>query len=121
MLLLKLLVFCQVTFYARLFAPEEIRQLATVMLIVSFAIILTRMGLNESLIRDQHPDQSLLDSAFTPSLLVGLGLWLSVFLSAPLFAALFEQPQLTEQLRVLSLLVFGTTLGLLNQIWIKKF
>lgn len=118
---LKGLMLFQAILFARTFAPGELGQLATVILVVSFAQLLTKVGVDESIIRETEDPQAVMDTAFSIALGLGVALFGTLYLGAPLLAAIFGRPELASFFRVLSFMVFGTSLSLPTDLWIRTF
>ena len=52
--ILKLGLLAQAVLYARLFAPADLGQFSTALLVISFALLLSQMGLHESIVRESR-------------------------------------------------------------------
>lgn len=118
---LKVGLLAQAVLYARLFAPAELGQFATALLVVSFALLLSQMGLQESLIRESRSPERIMNTAFTLSFLTGLALFAILLLAAPLVASVFRMEAAAGHIRLLAVMVFTVSLGLPNLMWIRRF
>lgn len=118
---LKGLTLAQAVIYARVFAPGELGQIATVLLVISLLTVVTRMGFEESVIRENHHPERVLQTAFFLALVLGGTLSALLYLTAPLVAVAFHRTELTTFLRFMAFMVFGSALGLPNSLWIQKF
>jgi O-antigen/teichoic acid export membrane protein len=119
-LILKGLLFGQVVLFTRLFTPDQYGQLSTVLLILSFATLLGRMGLNEAMVRESRSPREVMNTAFALSLWIAVGLCLVLFFSAPLLGSLFKRPSLSDHLRILCLMVFIIPFELPSMLWVKE-
>lgn len=118
---LKGLLFLQAVVYARVFAPSEMGQLTTILLVVSFVMLFNQMGFQEFIIRDKSSPAEMINTALSVSLMTGGALFTVLFLSAPFCARFFHRPELTDQVRFMSFMVFAIALGLPNLLWVKHF
>lgn len=118
---LKVGLLAQAVLYARLFAPAELGQFSTALLIVSFALLLSQMGLQESLVRESRSPERIMNTAFTLSFLTGLALFLVLLVAAPLLGSVFRSEAAAGHIRLLAVLVFTVSLGLPNLMWIRRF
>ena len=118
---LKGLTLAQAVIYARVFAPGELGQVATVLLVIAFLTVITRMGFEESVIRENDHPERVLQTAFFLALLLGGVLSTALYVAAPLAASAFHRAELTQFLRFMSFMVFGSALGLPNALWVQRF
>ncbi|MBI4364995.1 MAG: oligosaccharide flippase family protein [Candidatus Latescibacteria bacterium] len=119
--LLKGLVLVQTVAYARIFSPTELGQVSTVILVVSFATLFSRMGFDESIVRENRDPETVMNTALTISLVMGLSLFALLNLGAPFVARVFHRAELEAYTRLLSFFVFATPLGLPNALWVRRF
>jgi lipopolysaccharide exporter len=105
----KLLVLASTVVLARLLAPRDFGLVALALVFISYAEILTDLGVAEALVFLPF-DRERADHAVTLSLLVSGGLTLAALLVAPAVAGFFHRPDITTMFRVLSIsLLLGGT------------
>lgn len=100
---------------ARLLVPEEFGLIVLATIFVSIAKIFVETGFNTALIQKKEADEIDFSSVFYLSIMVAGLLYLCLFLSSPYIALFFNQPEFTNVLRVLSLILF---FGAINSIQI---
>lgn len=88
---------------ARLLAPQDFGIIAMAMLMVGLIEILAETGLHLALIRTTTAERALYDTAWTLSVLQGIGLCALIIALAPLAALYFDEPRATAVLYVLAL------------------
>ena len=88
---------------ARLLVPEDFGLLAMVLVFCNFARIFLDLGVSPAIIQRRELDDGFYHTAFTLHVLMGGALTVALFVAAPLLAALYEQPRLTDLARVVSL------------------
>jgi PST family polysaccharide transporter len=91
-----------VAVFARLFAPSDLGLVTLAVTSASIVTTLGSLGFRESAIRASKQPKEAADTAFTLSLLVGLGLFLFILLIAPIFSVVFNSPGLTPYVRFLA-------------------
>lgn len=100
---------------ARLLLPEEFGLIVLATIFITIAKIFVETGFNTALIQKKEADEIDFSSVFYLSLIVAGLLYICLFLSASYIAIFFNQPEFTNVLRVLSLILF---LGAVNSIQI---
>ena len=95
---------------ARLLTPRDYGIVAIASLIVGSVEVFTRTGQYAAIIRHPNPTREHYDSAWTVSLLLGLGLGLIIWALVPLTTAYFHEPQARPVVQVLALrtMMLGT-------------
>ena len=88
---------------ARLLTPADFGVVAMAMFVVGLLEVFGESGLVMYIIRHPDPERSHFDTVFTLRLLVGLSLAAGMVLAAPLGAAFFNEPRVTDVIRVLAL------------------
>lgn len=92
---------------ARLLAPEDFGLVALALVFITYAEVITDLGVSQALIF-LPPSRRSNDAALALAVLWGLLLAAAVTLGAPAVARFFEQPSITPMIRVLALsLLFG--------------
>lgn len=101
--LARLLRLVQTVILARLLLPGDFGLVGVGFLLIATLETLTRSGLAEALIQKEGEARPYLDTVWTVALIRAGLLGLVVFLSAPLVAAFFAEPQLGPLVRVMAL------------------
>ena len=90
-------------FLARLIAPEQFGLLGMIGIFYAVAEALSNAGLNQSLIRTKDPQDIDYTTVFWQNLLISLGVYILIFISAPFIADFYQQEVLSSLIRVFSL------------------
>src|SRR6185312_2887630 len=88
---------------ARLLTPADFGIVAMAMLVVGALEILSETGQRLAIIRHPDPTREHYDSAWTISILIGLGLSAGIFAVAPLTVDYFHEPRAVLVIRCLAL------------------
>lgn len=88
---------------ARVLMPAEYGLIGMISIFIAIGNIITDAGFTSSLIRTNHPDDLDYSTVFTTNLFGSLFVYLLIFFTAPLVASFYQQTELTNLLRVLSL------------------
>jgi O-antigen/teichoic acid export membrane protein len=102
----------------RFIGPSQVGIFALAALVMGIFDILTRLGIRESLIR--HPETIEGDSSFWAGIGMGVFWAICVCALAPYVALFFGEPELTGLLRVLSLSLPLSALGIVPQAMLSK-
>jgi teichuronic acid exporter len=86
----------------RLLTPQDYGLMAIAGVFIGLLMFLNELGLGAALIQKQHLEETILRRVFGLLLLVNLGLFLLLLLSAPLIAAFFEEQRVVPIIRLLS-------------------
>ncbi|HEX6617025.1 MAG TPA: lipopolysaccharide biosynthesis protein [Gemmatimonadales bacterium] len=97
--LLQLLV---LSVLGRLVTPAEFGVVGAAIVVIGLSTIVSNLGLGPAIVQRPELEQRHLETAFTASLLLGLGLGALVWLGAPLAADFMRMPAVTPVLRALS-------------------
>ncbi|WP_435076222.1 lipopolysaccharide biosynthesis protein [Halococcus sp. AFM35] len=93
-----------VLFVARLIGPDSYGVMAFALVVMSALTQLSRLGIDAALIQREDDDvDAYLDTAWVMQNTRGMLVAVVLFVSAPLAAGFFDEPQLTPVLRVLAL------------------
>ncbi len=103
---------------ARLLTPADYGIVAIATLILGSIEVLSEVGLYNAVIRHPNPTREHYDSAWTLSLLLGLGLSLIVLAATPLTSIYFHEPRAKPVLMVLAL---RTALGGFQNVAVLNF
>jgi lipopolysaccharide exporter len=96
---------------ARLVEPDSFGVVAAGMVAIAYFGLLSRFGLDSALIQRERIDEHDVAAATTVAVLTGALGYALLFVSAPLFSRLFDQPLLTSTLRWMGLALVIQTVG----------
>jgi O-antigen/teichoic acid export membrane protein len=102
--LTQIVSWCSTLIVIRLLAPEDYGLFAMAQVMLMLLSTMNGWGLASALIREEHVSEERLRQTLGMLIILNCGLALTQFLAAPLVALWFEQPLVTELLRVQSLL-----------------
>jgi O-antigen/teichoic acid export membrane protein len=88
---------------ARLLTPADFGLIGMCMVVISLTLVFQNFGLDRALIQREEGISEAANVAFWANLLLSVVLYLILFLSAPLIATFFREPQAVDVLRVLCL------------------
>lgn len=91
---------------ARLMAPEAFGQIAILTVVINLSLIFIEGGLSSALVQSNEVDDRDFSTVFYLSMLVSALLVLILHLIAPLVAAIYRSPELTEPLKAYSFALF---------------
>ena len=91
---------------ARLLGPEKYGTMSIMLIFITIANVIIQNGFQTALIQKKEITDEDLSSVFWLGLLIAGVLYLMIFISAPFVAAFFADPEITDMLRVLSLILF---------------
>lgn len=103
--------FCVQIFLARLLAPEQFGLVAMVSVFTVIAKGVTDAGFSQAIIQKKDLCHLDLCTVFYFNLLLSVGLWLTLWFSAPVIASFYSQPELVDILRCISGVVVFDALG----------
>lgn len=96
---------------ARLLSPEDFGIIVLVTVFVAIANLIAQNGLSTALVQKKTIDQIDCSSVFFFNLSVSTTLYILLYFIAPIIASFFEESQLTNLIRILSLTLFIGTLN----------
>jgi len=105
---------------ARLLAPEDFGLMAIAMSVIAFSQGTTSTGFESALIQKQDRPEDFLNTAWTFELTRYLILFFVIFLAAPLFASLFNEPRAVAILRVISISLVFRGLRNIGVVYFRK-
>lgn len=105
---------------ARILLPEEFGLLALIGIFVTIGNILINSGISQSLIRTNEIDEDDYSTAFYFNLIISFVIYLIIYLSAPLIANFYHQPQLINLTRVYALTFVISSLSLVQYSRLNK-
>lgn len=100
---------------ARLLLPEEFGLIGMIGVFIAVSISFIDSGFSQALIRKQNCTDVDYSTVFFFNLLVGVFFTMILFVSAPLIADFFEQPQLIDIIKVTSVLLIVDSLTLIQR------
>ncbi len=89
---------------AKLLGPEDFGLFACVQIVLSFAVLVQDVGINQTVIKSR--DKDIADSAFFVNLIFGITIYFVVFFFSPYISDFFNKDQLTNILRVATISFF---------------
>jgi len=105
---------------ARLLFPQDYGLIALVAVFISFANIFVVSGFNTALIQKKEADEVDFSSVFYLSLSLAALIYFVLFVTAPVIAGFFREPQLIIVLRVLSLTLFFGAINSVQNTYLAK-
>ncbi len=115
-------VFSASTYFllATLLKPGDFGLVALANSMISFTSLFAGMGLVAAII--QHPDlkETHLNSSFWGNIVVGILLFLLIYLSAPFIASIYKEPELVNILRVSAIVFIIASMGSVHQGLLEK-
>jgi lipopolysaccharide exporter len=106
-----LLQFVQLAALARLLRVEDFGLMAMVNVVLAFAQAYSDSGVSNALIHYRDVKREELSSLYWLNVITGVGVFVVVWVTAPLIARLYHQPPLVDLLRVASIVYFIGPLG----------
>lgn len=88
---------------ARILLPSDYGLIAMLTIFISVAQTLVDSGMTTSLIRTKNIEQSDYNTVFVTNLLISVGVYLIIFLISPLVGRFYDQPILSDILKVYAL------------------
>lgn len=106
---------------ARLLLPAEFGMIALISIFITVANVFVQSGFNTALIQKKDTDETDFSSIFFLSLLFAILIYFILFFSAPLIAIFYNEPQIIDLIRILSItLFFGAINSIQNAVIAKK-
>jgi len=106
---------------ARLLQPKDFGIIAIVGVFINFSNIMVNSGLGSALIQSKKIDEIDLSSVFYTSLIMGIILYVIIYLAAPYIAVYYHQPAIVGVLRVYSIsILFFAINGIQRSILFRK-
>jgi O-antigen/teichoic acid export membrane protein len=107
-------------FLARLLSPEDFGLVGLSMVFISMLNIFQEMGFASALIQNEKNTSLTYSSVFFLNVSAGLVLTVGVFFSGPLIGAFFDQPIITDLVRLLSIAFFFTSFNIVQVTILRK-
>jgi O-antigen/teichoic acid export membrane protein len=105
---------------ARLLTPENFGLIGVLLIFIQLSQSLIVAGFNQALIQNKDTDEEDYSSVFWINLAVSIILYMILFLTAPLIAAFYNQPILTNLARVLSLVFVINSFSFVQETRLSK-
>lgn len=105
---------------ARLLDPSAFGLLALAMIVTQFLDMFMDLGTGTAIIQQKHLSRRLASSIFFLNCLLGVVLAAAMLMFAPAFAAVFGTPEAVPVLRVMSLAVLISSLGLVQNAMLRR-
>ena len=105
---------------ARLLLPADYGLIALIAIFIAVANVFVQSGFNTALIQKKEVDAIDLSSVFYASLVVSLILYMILFFTAPAIATFYNQPQLVNILRILSITLFFGAFNSIQNAYIAR-
>lgn len=100
--------------------PEKLGVISIIMVIYVFSETIVQFGISQSIISRGEIASRELSSIFWVNVAIGFVLFAGIFLLAPVFASLYDTPELTSYVKVLSLCFLIEPLGLVFRAILEK-
>jgi O-antigen/teichoic acid export membrane protein len=88
---------------ARILVPENFGMIATAMIVISFSQMFWDAGLSRALIQTDEPVLRVANVVFWSNLILGILVYVIIFLMTPLLSVYFNSPQIILVIRILSI------------------
>ena len=105
---------------ARILSPKEFGLIGMITILITLGQIFINSGFSQALIRKNDCSDDDYSTAFVFNLLVGLFFFFLIYLLAPYVSVFYEEPALTNLLRVLSLSLLISALTIIQRTTIIK-
>lgn len=96
---------------ARLLTPEDYGLIALSGIITGLGLTISSIGLSSALVNSKNLSQQTISNSFFIGMLLAAFIYFIIYLIAPLAAQYYEQPELTKLIRVASLIIIFSGLG----------
>lgn len=107
-------------FLARLLVPEAFGLIAMMTIFFDLAKNIVNSGFQQALIRSPSVSKSDLSTAFISNVALSALTYLGLFLLAPIAANFYEQPELTDLIRVAGIVVFVNSLIIVQDALLRR-
>lgn len=100
---------------ARILSPEEFGLVGLITVVVTLMTPFIDSGFSIALIRKNNCTQSDYSTVFIFNIIVSILIYFVVFFSSPIVSSFYNEPQLTNLLRVLAIVIIIDSFGLIQQ------
>lgn len=105
---------------ARILMPEEYGIIAILMVFINLANVIVDGGLNTALIQKKASDSTDFSTIFVFSIILAAIIYILLYIFAPSIARFYNNDQLVAVLRVLSIVIFPTSINAIQRAYISK-
>jgi teichuronic acid exporter len=98
----------------RILSPDDYGLAAMAWVFLSFIILFNELGLSAALVQKSHLAQEDLSNVFWAVLSINIALYALSFLTAPIVASFYDEPRVTDVIRVASAVFIIRSLGLIS-------
>ena len=105
---------------ARLLLPEHFGVIGMILVFVAISNSIVDCGFSQALIRDQNTSKEDYSTVFYFNLLIASVMYGVLFISAHAISVFFDEPQLVEIIRILSLVLIINSLGIIQKVILIK-
>jgi O-antigen/teichoic acid export membrane protein len=105
---------------ARLLVPADFGMIVTIQVFTGFVSMLTTGGMGQALIRAKQADANDFNAVFTLQLFLGALIYTGFFLTAPWFAAFFENSLYEDLMKVSALLFLMKPFAYMHGSWLNR-
>jgi PST family polysaccharide transporter len=116
----KVLSFVGSALLARILAPDTFGVVAIALLALTFLDVLNEFGVSASVVHSDDDTDHAASTAFTLSLITGMGATVLLVALAPLIARWFHEPAVTSILQVLSLTFLIDSVGTVHEARLRR-
>lgn len=109
-----------VAILARLLSPNDFGLVGIAMIVIGFVILFKDLGTSASVIQRKNLSESLLSSLFWVNAGFGIIATIVLFLISPLIGIIYNEPEVTSLLRVLSLTFLIAGFGIIHQAILER-
>lgn len=105
---------------ARLLAPKDFGIIGMITVFIAISQSFIDSGFSNALIREKKPSQEDYSTVFYFNLIMAILMYIILFISAEAVGSFFEEPQLMDILRVISLVLIINSFGLIQRTMLTK-
>jgi lipopolysaccharide exporter len=114
------LQFAQIAILARLLEPTAFGIVSISTLVLNFLSIFAHFGFSNSIIYKQESNQEILSTIYFLNIIIGLLMFIVIYVTAPLLVLYYKEPQLAEILRISAFYFPIVFLGQIYNILLEK-
>ena len=101
-------------YVVRILSPDDYGLSAMAWVFISFIILFNELGLSAALVQKSHLAEEDLSNVFWAVLSINVALYALSFLAAPIVASFYDEPRVTEVIRVASVVFIIRSAGLIS-------
>ena len=105
---------------ARLLEPSHYGTVAIVTIFTTLGITFVTAGFGTALVQIKNPEKEDYNTAFTLNLAISIGLYWLLFAVSPVIARFYETPDLTQVLRIMSLILPISAFSTIRYAYLQK-